>query len=146
VADATRTYWKAWSLGIANEPLLFSLVKYRRAQDRVQVDKPWEGNLVSSITTDGKQMPILDLDFPHRVGPSTNPGHSHLYLDVEMSNWQWFWFMFGLWQGGVIELGFFVWSIRRGGNFVRIPGTQKKGLDETTYPEYGWLFKRRNKK
>jgi hypothetical protein len=142
-----RTYWLAKDFIIKDEPLMKSLLEYRQRENRfpvVDTDEQLEPNLISSITRDGKQMPILDLDFPHHIEPSTTPGHSHLYLDVKMSKLQWAILMWALYNAGVVELGFFVWSIRRGGNFVRIPGTSK-GTDprENTKPRYGWFFKLR---
>lgn len=90
---------------------------------------------------------ILTLPDSYFVLPSTSDTHDHIYLNVVLTNLKWFWLMWGLWQAGVIELGFFVWSIRRGGNFVRTPYTRKKqDSDETVMPSYGWFFKLREKK
>jgi hypothetical protein len=137
-----RTFWYAKDLGIEDEPLILSLIKYRQKKNRVKVTHEEQyANLVSSITYDGKQRPIIDLDFPHHIEPSSTPGHNHLYLDMDMSRWQWFWLMTALKFAGVIETGFYVWSIRRGGNFVRVPGTRKIGARETDKPTYGWFFK-----
>lgn len=146
-----RTLWHAPDLGIEDEPLAMSLIKYRQSKNRTQVletNMPWEDtayeqdpNLVASITHDGRQMMILDMDFPHHIEPSTTPGHSHLYLDVPMTKLQWFLLMCALKYAGVIELGFFVWSVRRGGNFVRLPGATKEGAAESTKSDYGWFFK-----
>lgn len=136
-----RTFWKANDLSIADEPLALSLLKYNLKKDR-QEDPM--GNLVSSRTDDGKQMPILDLDFPHKIIPSTHDGHSHLYLDVPISRLRWTVLMCALYYAGVIEMGFFVWSIRRGGNFVRSPYIPKRSGSESVYPTYGWFFKRKS--
>lgn len=114
-----RTIWFAPKLGIEDEPLIVSLIKYKRSEDRWPSSVPEHGNLVSSITDDGRQMPILDLDFDHAHVESTSTGHAHLYLNVPIPNWRWRALMLGLFLGKQIELGFFVWSIRRGGNFVR---------------------------
>lgn len=143
-----RTRWYAKDFEIKDEPLAKSLIEYRQADNRWPVDDPnFRPNLISSITVTGKQMPILDLDFPHQVIESSTPGHHHLFLDVEMSNFRWFVLMCALRFAGVIELGFFLWSIRRGGNFVRIPGTVKSGdPKENTKPRYGWFFKLREPK
>lgn len=143
-----RTLWHAKSLDIEDEPLLLTLLKYRQHKNRRQVPRsyfglPQEGNanLVSSITTDGRQMPVLDLDFPHHFEPSSTPGHHHLYLDIPMAKWRWVVLMTGLVVSGVIEVPFYAWSMRRGGNFVRIP-SHKKGTDaENQHSSYGWLFK-----
>lgn len=139
-----RTKWFAHDLSIKDEPLAKSLWDYRLHQDRIVM--PWGdgANLESSITTDGRQMPILDLDFPHRIVPSATPGHSHLYIDVPMSKPRWVLLMVALKIAGVIELGFFVWSIRRGGNFVRLPGVQKVA-EESVKPSYGWFRRLRGR-
>lgn len=144
-----RTYWYAHDLGIADEPLALSLIKYRQHENRVLTSlatKTQGGdygfpNLVSSITTDGRQMPIIDLDFDHAHVESSSDGHAHLYLNVPISRWRWTALMIGLYLSKQVELGYFVWSIRRGGNFVRLPGTQKQEGTESTYSQYGWFRK-----
>ena len=139
-----RTTWFASRLTIDNEPLVVSLWKYRLHHDRYPLH-PSLGfpNLISSRTDDGRQMPVLDLDVPARLEPSSTEGHTHLYLDVPMSRWRWAALMVALRIAGVIETGFLVWSLRRGGNFVRVPGTYKKA-EEHAKPDYGWFFKTRH--
>ena len=132
-----RTHWRSWDLGIKDEPLIKSLWQYRQRENRVQSD---DANLGSSITDDGRHMPILDLDFPHHIVPSTTPGHSHLYFDQPIGKIQWLVLMTALRFAGLIETGFFVWSIRRGGNFVRIPGLPKDP-SVSVKPTYGWFRK-----
>lgn len=152
-----RTYWYAEYLGIEDEPLALSLLKYRQKKNRRRVlwfdTPPWaestfdpRPNLISSMTDDGRQMPIIDLDFDHAVVKSTSNGHAHLYLNVPISKFRWFCLMTGLYLGKQIEMGFYVWSLRRGGNFVRIPEVSKKTEQEFTKPTYGWFFKLRDKK
>lgn len=152
----SRILWRAQDFIIKDEPLVKSLLEYRQSKNRLPMSLTPENNgpgskygfpnLISSMTTDGKQMPIIDMDFPHRIVESTTPGHTHIFIDVPMSKWRWFWLMCALRYAGVIELGFFVWSIRRGGNFVRIPGTTKTDdPKENTKPTYGWFFKMRNR-
>jgi hypothetical protein len=134
-----RTEWFAPDLKIKSEPLLVSLVKYNRKKDRV-----WrlsgETNLVSSKTAHGTHKPILDLDIPILLEPSTAPGHHHLYIDIEMPWWRYAAMLTGLYAAGVIEMGFYVWSLRRGGTWVRKPGVVKTEA-ESTKSEYGWLFR-----
>lgn len=135
-----RTYWYAPDLSIEDEPLAVSLIKYRQKENRTQVQDKKAANLVSSRTEDGKHMPILDLDFPHHFEPSTSPGHSHLYIDVEMPRRKLFALVLVLWYCGVIEMGHAVWTLRRGASFVRIPGLDKTEA-ESVKPTYGWFFK-----
>lgn len=140
--NSERTNWFAPDLGIRNEPLILSLLRYRRSKDRWPAPVE-ESNLISSIAEDGTQLPIIDLDFAHAVVESSTSGHHHLYIDVKMSKWKWTLLMLALYNAGVVELGYVVWSLRRGGNFVRRPGIAKKPGAETNYPDYGWFFKRR---
>jgi len=136
---AERTRWYASSLTIKDEPLVKSLWEYRQENDRV-LTKGDEANLISSLTDEGTHMPIIDLDFPHHFEQSTTSGHSHLYIDVEMSRLRLFVLLWALYFAGVIELGHFVWTLRRGASFVRIPGVQKT-KEENTKPTYGWFRK-----
>lgn len=141
-----RILWQAGSLVIKDEPLLKSLLQYRLLKDRQPLPPfpEWEeqANLVSSLTWDGKQKPILDLDFDHLVVQSTSDGHHHLYINVPMSQLKWRVLIVVLWWTGVIEMGNAVWSLRRGANFVRTPGARKTEA-EAAKPSYGWLFKLR---
>jgi hypothetical protein len=63
---------------------------------------------------------------------------------VPISNFRFFLLMTGLFLGKQIELGYYIWSLRRGGNFVRTE-TTKKTEAEAGYYTYGWIFKRRSK-
>lgn len=107
-------------------PLWISFLTYRHKNDRTLATKnnP-SANLVSSRALCGKQMPIIDLDGPHEYVASSTQGHGHLYLDHEISDGRWVVLMIGLWVGGVIETGNFMWSLRRGANFVRPEGVSK---------------------
>lgn len=136
-----RTYWRAFNLVIEDEPLIVSLFKYRLHQDRSRSDA-LSANLVSSKTADGKHKPVIDIDFPAELKESATPGHYHLYLNKRMNKFQWFCLMVGLRMSGVIEEGFFVWSLRRGQNFVRLDGA-KKSTAEQRKPRYGWFFRLR---
>jgi hypothetical protein len=148
--EPIRTMWWCHDLSIKDEPLIKSLWEYRQEENRFRTrlnDKDPKAsygfsNLISSITVDGRQMPIIDMDFPHHVVPSTTPGHTHLYIDVPMNKVRWICLMVALRLAGVIETGFFVWSLRRGGNFVRIPGTEKDP-ETSVKPTYGWFRKLR---
>lgn len=149
-ADGTeRTYWRAEDLGIENRPLLFSLIEYRQKKNRHQT-VPWSSreqpNLISSLTTDGRHMPIIDLDFDFHIEPSSTDGHVHLYFDKPISKTKFRVLMLALWYTGVVEMGYAVWALRRGANFVRLPHVKKKPGAETDKPEYGWLFKLKDKK
>lgn len=139
-----RTYWCAPDLGIENKPLIVSLIQYRQKKNRTQIAperSDVQPNLISSRTTDGRQMPIIDLDFDFHIVPSSTPGHVHLFLDHPMSRTRFTVLMLALWFSGAVEMGYAVWSLRRGGNFVRLPEIEKQPGAETDKPEYGWFFK-----
>lgn len=109
--------------------LFSAMAEDREERLPVEVENPEEANLYGSKLADGRHAPIIDLDFPHRYVPSSTEGHAHLYLDVPVSRWRWIVLMWGLYMGGVIQKGYFWWSIRRGANFARTPWA-KKGDDE----------------
>jgi len=143
--DTGRTYWLAEDLGIENRPLILSLLSYRQKKNRRQVWSP-NANLISSLTEDGRQMPIIDLDFDFHIEPSSTPGHVHLFFDRPIDKHRWVVLMLALWYSGVVEMGYAVWALRRGANFVRLPHVKKQPGAETDKPEYGWLFKIKDNK
>lgn len=117
-----------------------SLLEYRAKKDRYEEYESPNG--VSSKTRDGKQMPILDLDFDHHYEKSTATGHGHLYLNRPISHFRWVVLMCALRFAQVIEPGYFLWSLRRGHNQIRYPGL-KKTEEERGHYTHGWFFKLR---
>ena len=131
----------------ADEPLAVSLLHYRMDADRWPVDEGHEdeANLTSSYLRGTKlHAPILDLDGEHLYVESTTEGHGHLFLPP-MRRWKMFFILFALYVGGVIEMGNFWWSLRRGGTFVRLPGIQKQESEQLRY-SYGMFFKLKEKR
>lgn len=121
-----RTYWKGFRLDyVSDDPFWKALLKYSHQADRQRAGQR-DANLVSSNVrkTRSRQLPIIDLDCPHEY-IETSPGHSHLFLNTETTRPRWWLLMVGLYATGNIEKGFFYWSLRRGANFVRVPGTYK---------------------
>ena len=142
--ELARTYWFSKDLGIKDEPIIPSLFRYRQSENREQVSRIADGaNLVSSKTRGGKHLPIIDLDFPHRYFPSSTPGHGHLYLNRPISKWRWLVLMWALRYAKVLNRGGFLWSLRRGSNFARLPGYSKGESEEVFHYTYGWFFKRK---
>lgn len=138
-----RIRWKADFLNIVDEPMAASLIKYRMRKDR---HPDPDGNLVSSHLYGSKlHAPIIDLDFPHEYVRSSTDLHGHLYINVPMSRIRMFVMLAALRIAGVIEPGFFWWSLRRGATFVRPPGVEKTEW-ETTHYTYGMFFKLRRKR
>jgi hypothetical protein len=89
------------------------------------VVEPEDANLVSSRLKNNMHSPVIDLDIPHALVPSTQPGHSHLYLGVEIPWWRYLILLAAMRQAGIIERGFFWWSLRRRATFVRLPWIKK---------------------
>lgn len=138
-----RVHWWSDLTPGPDEPLALSLIKYRMKEDRVRVPPDGCANLVSSHIEGSKlHAPVLDLDSPHVLVKSTTDGHSHLYIDVPMSRFRMLVLLAALRFAGVIEMGNFWWSLRRGATFVRLPGTTKPPSENLTY-SYGMFFKLR---
>lgn len=72
---------------------------------------------------------ILDLDHPAMLIPSTTPGHSHLYVDVEISWERYAALLLALAEAGVIERGYADASLARGFTSVRLPWVKKEKPD-----------------
>jgi hypothetical protein len=139
--DATdRILWVSDLTPGPDEPLFLSLVKYRMGEDRIPWPDSEQANLTSSYLRGSKlHAPILDLDGEHMYVESTTEGHGHLYLPP-MRRWKMYLILFALYVGGVIEMGNFWWSVRRGGTFVRRPGFPKPESENLRY-SYGMFFK-----
>lgn len=138
-----RVYWQADLTPGKDEPLFCSLVKYQMDEDR---QPSVTGNLISShILGSDLHAPILDLDIPHTYTKSTSDGHGHLYLNLPMSRFKMFVMLAALRYAGVIEMGNFWWSLRRGGTFVRRRYVRKPESENLPYT-YGMFFKLRRKK
>lgn len=123
-----------------DEPMIKSIIKYDGKTNRTDFSQ--SPNVVGSKTLSGKHKPIIDLDWNHKYVKSTANGHGHLYLNEPISTFRWLLLLIGLRAGKVIEPGFFIWSLRRGRNFARLPGIEKKEHEQGEY-SYGWFFKSR---
>ena len=133
---ANRTKWHGFKLDyVADEPFWKSLLKYRAYKDRRLARSDDDTNLISSHTDilEKTHLPVIDLDMPHRY-VETSPGHAHLYLETETKRWRMIVLLIGLYLTGNIEKGFFYWSLRRGGTFVR-PEWVRKETNVNTPPE-----------
>lgn len=85
-----------------------------------------ESNVVTSMLGGEWHAPVLDLDIPHALVPSSTPGHSHLYLDVPMT-WKQYKLLLGaLRDVGIIQEGYYQASLARGHSDVRLPWVKKE--------------------
>lgn len=86
-----------------------------------------DGNTFSSHVQGrpGLHAPVIDIDYPARLVPSSTPGHFHLYLDEAIPWSDYVRVLEVLADVGLIERGYANASIRRGASFVRKPGVSK---------------------
>lgn len=68
---------------------------------------------------------LLDLDVPAYLVPSTTPGHSHLYIDVDCREEDYFAFLDAAAKIGVIESGYAKASKKKGATYLRLPWVKK---------------------
>lgn len=78
--------------------------------------------------------PMLDLDFPAVVVPSSTPGHSHLYLDMPLAWEQYEKLLDVMAEIGLLEDGYVAASKRRRATFLRLPWV-RKGKEEALPPQ-----------
>lgn len=70
--------------------------------------------------------PVLDIDFPAKLVPSSTPGKFHLYLDKPMTWPVYEKLLTALADAGIIEPGYANASIDRMATFVRLPWVKKE--------------------
>jgi hypothetical protein len=102
--------------------------------DRKEADLTEEANVVSSnlaVKSDWDDTKyhavLLDLDVPAYLVPSTQTGHSHLYIDLSVPEERYFDLLDALAACGVIEHGYASASKKKGGTFLRLPWIKKEG-------------------
>ncbi len=82
-------------------------------------------NVVSSLLTNGRHAPAIDVDVPVHVIPSSTPGHSHLYIDHEMPWQDYERLLRVLTEVGIVQRGFYDSAVRRGTSLLRLPHVRK---------------------
>lgn len=95
--------------------------------DGVVVNNVLDANVISSDIpgNPGLHYPVIDLDVPAVLVPSSTPGHSHLYINKAV---RWFEFetvLNALVDAGLVEGGYATACIRRERADVRLPWVQK---------------------
>lgn len=93
-----------------------------------------EANIVTSRVqgTEDLHKILLDIDVPAYLIPSSTPGHSHLYIDVECDHDNYMDLLATLAACGVIEEGYNDASQERGFSALRLPWIKK---DESETPD-----------
>lgn len=85
-----------------------------------------DAEVVSSEIEGNLHCPVLDIDVPMFLVPSTTPGHYHLYIDVPMSWGKYRKLLVALGDAGILEKGFVKASIQRKFSNVRVPWLKKE--------------------
>jgi hypothetical protein len=101
-------------------------------ETRNPVLDPDDANVVSSHfggVNSEYHRPVLDIDFPAALVPSTTPGHFHLYLDKVLTWEEYEKLLNVLAEVGIIERGYRNVSVERRHTAVRVPWI-RKGTDK----------------
>jgi hypothetical protein len=91
----------------------------------IYADDPPSEAIASWLGAPNLHRPVLDIDFPATLLPSSTPGHHHLYLDVPMHWERYRKLLEALAEAGVVETGYVAASISRGYTAVRLPWVRK---------------------
>ena len=84
-----------------------------------------QANLVGSSGADGLHHPVVDLDVPAFLVPSSTPGHSHLYINVAVP-WEGYLKLLDvLAELGIVEPAYVSHSKEQGQTLVRVPWVRK---------------------
>lgn len=98
--------------------------------EKLPVVSPEQGaNVVSSLLTNGRHAPCIDLDVPAVLVPSSTADHSHLYIDVELAWEDYLRVLAVLADVGIVEKGFYESAKRRGASRLRLPHIRKPAAD-----------------
>lgn len=114
-----RTYWHSDQLDADDGAYDSENPETRKRCNEAQA------NLVASLTEDGFHAPVIDLDIPARLVPSSTEGHSHLYIDVDLTWYAYRRLLRALCEAGIIEQGYLNASEDRGMTMVRKPGVKR---------------------
>lgn len=78
-------------------------------------------NIITSIAHDGFHYPVLNIDCPVTVVPSTIPGHSHVLIDHPVSRNQYFEMLQSLANVGIVNGNWLHEAQQLGASWVRLP-------------------------
>lgn len=99
--------------------------EYGSPQDLVGAET-LTANLVSSALEGNHwHAPVLDIDFPVSVVPSSTPGHFHLYIDAPMGWEVYRTLLEALRDAGILQWGFVENSIIQKQSSLRVPWVRK---------------------
>lgn len=97
-----------------------------------------DANLISSYMEGEKgiHMPVLDIDYPARLIPSSTEDHYHLYLDIPVGWEEFKEVLLAMKKAGMLQEGFVDNMIERGATFVRKPGVYKHNSPKAQEEEH----------
>lgn len=95
-----------------------------------------DAELIASLNADGKHRPLLDIDFPAAVIPSSTEGHCHLYIDKELEWKDYKRLLNVLADLGIIEHGYRGASLARGYTALRLPWVKKNEEDKVVTQKF----------
>jgi hypothetical protein len=105
-----------------------------RDPGEVKISSKDNANLIGSMCGDGMHRPVLDLDIPVTVVPSSTEGHAHLYIDKEMSFDTMIAFIDALASAGIVERSWAKAVRSRGMTLVRPPWVKKPVAEPKQLP------------
>ena len=82
-------------------------------------------NVVISKTVTNAHYPVIDLDVPAYLVPSSTPDHSHLFINVPLTWGDYQYLLQALAKVGIIEEGYAEASQKTGFSAVRLPWVKK---------------------
>mgnify|MGYP007071565893 CR=1 FL=1 len=108
------------------DPVAMAKADYRDDVPLVDPTGERPANVVTSLLPNGMHAPVIDLDFPAMLVPSSTPGHSHLYLDVQLGWTEYFDLLQDLREHRIVQAGFVDHAHQRGLTVVRMPWFTKE--------------------
>jgi len=97
------------------------------AERTVTADVEAANLITSRVAGTGMHKPVLDIDLPATLLPSSTPGHFHLFIDHEMPWETYVELLEALVKAGLVEPGYMNASRDRGYTAVRLPWVRKAG-------------------
>lgn len=89
----------------------------------------------SRVSGESYHCPVIDIDLPCTLTPSTTPGHYHLEIDAPMSWKRYRRLLKALVKAGIVEKGYYRASAMRKESFVRLPGVKRLPREYDDKPE-----------
>lgn len=84
-----------------------------------------KANLITSLASGRMHKPVIDLDLPARLVPSSTEGHFHLYIDKKVPWEAYVRLLDAMRDAGLVEAGYVSASKARGFSAVRPPWVRK---------------------